>query len=155
MVSNEGTGTLVLVDLNSNAVVGRIRAVHTNLGDDDDQDDHSDRHSANAPSIQSLSPATGKAGTTFTLTVAGANLTGTTSVIFVDERQHGNGNNGQKPDTAFTVTNTQVAAGGTQLTATVSIAASASPGARMVLVTTGKGDSSDKTALANTFTITP
>ena len=154
VVSNEGTGTLVLVDLASNKVVGNINAVHTNMPGDDDHDDHSDRGgAANAPAITALSPASAKAGTTLTLTVTGTNLTGVNKLIFVHERQHGNGNNGDDADTAFTVSNLQVAPGGNQLTATVAIAAKASAGPRMVLVSSGNGESSDKSSMANTFTV--
>jgi uncharacterized protein (TIGR03437 family) len=113
VVSNEGSGTLVLVDLNSNKVVAHVDAVQTNMQGDDGNDDHSDRGGAsNAPVIAALSPASGKAGSTFTLTITGTNLTGATKLIFVDERQHGNGNNGSDADPAFTVSNIQVAASG-------------------------------------------
>jgi uncharacterized protein (TIGR03437 family) len=57
VVSNEGSGTLVLVDLVTNRVVGRINAVRTLLPGDDDADDHSDRAAAvNLPSVVSPSP---------------------------------------------------------------------------------------------------
>lgn len=46
VVSNEGTGTLVLVDLTSGKVVGRIKAVKSDLPGDDGGDDHSDHHAA-------------------------------------------------------------------------------------------------------------
>jgi uncharacterized protein (TIGR03437 family) len=144
VVSNEGTGTLVLVSLASNAVTGRINAVQTSSGDD--QDDDSDRNNAtNLPAIVSLSPNSGKAGTTFTLTITGVNLTGTTAVNF-----NGNGN-GHAGD--FTVKNIQVSTAGTQITATVTIDASAKPGARVVTVTTPNGDSSDKGGTV--FVVTP
>jgi uncharacterized protein (TIGR03437 family) len=136
VVSNEGTGTLVLVSLASNAVTGRIKAVQSGSGDD--QDDHSDRdHAGNLPAIQTLSPSSGKAGTTFTLTITGVNLTGATAVSF-----NGNGNGHGGGD--FTVKNVQVSTAGTQITATVTIDASAKPGARVVTVTTPNGDSADK-----------
>jgi uncharacterized protein (TIGR03437 family) len=146
VVSNEGTGTLVLVSLSTNAVTGRINAVRTSSGDD--QDDDSDHNqAANLPRIQSLSPATGKAGTTFTLTITGVNLTGATAVDF---NANGNGKSGD-----FTVKNIQVASGGTLLTATVTIDASAKPGARLVTVTTPNGDSADKGEGAAVFVVTP
>jgi uncharacterized protein (TIGR03437 family) len=145
VVSNEGTGTLVLVNLASNAVTGRINAVRSNS---DDQDDHGDRNNAgNLPLIQSLSPATGKAGATFTLTVTGVNLTGATAVSFGGNGNHGGGD--------FTVKNIQVSSGGMQLTATVTIDASAKPGARFVTVTTPNGDSTDKGVGAAVFVVMP
>jgi YVTN family beta-propeller protein len=144
VVSNEGTGTLVLVSLASNAVAGRINAVQSSSNDD--QDDDSDRNNAtNLPAIQSLSPNSGKAGTTFTLTITGVNLAGTTAVNF---NGNGNGHGGD-----FTVKNIQVSTAGTQVTATVTIDASAKPGARMVTVTTPNGDSMDKGGAV--FVVTP
>jgi len=154
VVSNQGSGTIVLVDLASNKVVARFSAVQTGMQADDGHDDHSDRGAAaNTPTIQAIFPSSAKAGAIIPLTLTGTNLTGATNLIFVDERQHGKGNNGNEPDKAFTVSNIQVAAGGAQLTATVAIAATASSGPRMVLVSTGNGESSDKTSMANTFTV--
>src|SRR4029077_14867995 len=70
VVSNEGSGTLVLVDLGSNKVVARINAVQTGMAGDDGHDNHSDRDGAsNAPTIQALSPGSAKAGATVTLTI--------------------------------------------------------------------------------------
>jgi uncharacterized protein (TIGR03437 family) len=144
VVSNEGTGTLVLVSLASNEVTGRINAVQSSSNDD--QDDDSDRnHATNLPAIQSLSPNSGKAGATFTLTITGVNLTGTTAVNF---NGNGNGHGGD-----FTVKNIQVSTAGTQVTATVTIDASAKPGARVVTVTTPNGDSVDKGGAV--FVVTP
>jgi uncharacterized protein (TIGR03437 family) len=160
VVSNEGSGTLVLIDLTTNAVVGRIIAVRS--GDDDNDDDHSDRDKAsNLPAVQSLSPATGKAGTTFTLTITGTNLTGASAVVFTLSRGNGDkddnddGDDKKKTDDAFTVSNISVNAAGTQVTATVKIAANAGTGARVVRVVTSNGESSGKAATGNTFTIVP
>jgi uncharacterized protein (TIGR03437 family) len=163
VVSNEGSGTLVLVDLGSNKVVARINAVQTNMQGDDGHDNHSDRGGAsNAPTIQTLSPSSAKAGATVTLTITGTNLTGSGKLIFIDQRQHGKvshdeggggDNGGGGADPAFTVSSLQVAAGGNQLTALVAIAASASSGPRLVLVSAANGESSDKTSVANTFTV--
>ena len=151
VVSNEGTGMLVLVNLATNAVTARINAVQSNSSND--QDDHSDRNGAsNLPAIQSLSPATGKAGTSFTLTITGVNLAGATAVNFV-----GGGNHGGD----FTVNKIQVLPNGTQLTASVTIDASAKPGARVVTVTTSNGNSGDQGGGdqggkgAAVFTVTP
>ena len=155
VVSNEGAGTLVLVDLGSDKVTGRINAVQTNQEGDDGRDDHSDRNSpANQPSIQVVSPATGKAGSTFTLSVGGTNLAGATSVILVNTSGHGNANF-NKGDSAFTVTHIAISSNGGLLTATVSIAASAGTGPRLVRVTTAHGESSGVVSAANTFTVVP
>jgi uncharacterized protein (TIGR03437 family) len=159
VVSNEGTGTLVLIDLTSNAVVARIKAVATD--GDDDHDDHSDRgSSANAPSIKTLSPASSKAGVTITLTITGANLTGATGIEFIDPASlpvnaTGKGIQDKNADSAFAVSNIQVANGSTQLTATVMIAASAKVGPRLVKIVTPNGESSGALAVASTFTVLP
>lgn len=169
VVSNEGTGTLVLIDLTTNTVTGRINAVQTSLQGDTEQDDHSDRGAAaNLPSIHSLTPASGKAGAAaFTLTIAGTNLTGATSVVFINpanlpgssahDRGGNGGDNGNspfgQPDTAFTVSNVTAAADGSQVTATVTIAASATAGPRMVQVKTPGGETSLALTTADTFTV--
>ncbi len=151
VVSNEGTGTLVLVNLNSNAVTGRIDAVRSD--GNDDQDDRSDRDRAsNLPAVQTLSPASGKAGTTFTLTITGSNLGGATEISFGGNEGNGKGNDRSSD---FTVKNIAVSANGTQLTASVSIAASAKPGGRIVQVTTPNGDSDAKHAGAAVFMVLP
>jgi uncharacterized protein (TIGR03437 family) len=161
VVSNEGSGTLVLVDLSTNAVVGRISAVRT---DDNDSDDHRDRDkAANLPAVQSVTPASSKAGVTLTVTITGTNLTGATNVTFDiakgkgggDDGDEGNGNGNTKPDSAFTTTGITVNSGGTQLTATVKIAAGAQMGAHIVRVVTPNGESSGTSASGNTFTVTP
>ena len=179
VVSNEGTGTLVLIDLGTNKVVGRIAAVETGMQGDDDQDDHSDRNgAANVPGIASLAPASAKAGTTLSLTITGSNFTGATAVIFVNPSMlpgngHGNGGgdggdsnsqgdgSGNNPgkgapfnnsDSAFTVTNFKVVSD-TQITATVAIAASAQTGPRLVRVMTPNGESALTLSMADTFLV--
>ncbi len=135
-------------------------------GDDDNHDDDSDHKSAsNLPEIQNFSPSSAKAGTTFSLTITGVRLTGATVVTF-DKPSNGNGEGNRKGkdkskkkdsdhDDDFTVTNLQVSAGGTQITATVSIAASANPGARTLRVTTPNGTSSDKSEAGPKFVVNP
>lgn len=173
VVSNEGTGTLVLIDLATNKVAARINAVQTGNPGDDDQDDHSDRNgAANVPTIASLSPASAKAGASgLSLTITGSNFTGATSIIFVNASAlpgtgggsgHGNGDgNGNNPgkgapfnngDSAFTVSNFKVVSD-TQITATVAIAASAQTGPRLVRVLTPNGESTLMLSTADTFTV--
>ena len=161
VVSNEGSGTLVLISLSSNTVVDRIKAVQT--GESDNSDDHSDRGSAaNAPAIVSIAPASGKAGSTVALTITGTNLTGAQKVMFVNPaslpgngKGQGKGVEDQNTDSAFTVTNLQVNAAGTQASASVAIAAGAKTGPRLVKVTTANGESASQIATANTFTVIP
>ena len=155
VVSNEGSGTLVLIDLATNTVVGKIDAVRSSPSD---QDDHNDRDGAsNLPAVQSLTPASGKANTTVALTITGTHLTGATDVVFTLSRGNGdqgdNGNDKNKTDSAFTVSNIAVNAAGTQLTATVKIAAGAQNGQHIVRVVTPNGESSGKVATGNTFTV--
>jgi YVTN family beta-propeller protein len=146
VVSNEGTGTLVLVSLSSNTVTGRINAVQTSPGDQNDHGDHN--NATNLPVIVSMTPTSAKGGATFTLTITGTNLTGATAVNF-----GGNGNGNRGSD--FTVSKISVNSTGTQLTATVSLDASAKPGARIVSVTTPNGDSTNKGVGAAVFAVTP
>jgi hypothetical protein len=159
IVSNEGSGTLVLIDLASGSIAGRINAVQTNSGDN--QDDHSDRDKGrNAPTIASVSPLSAKVGTTFSLTITGTGLTGATKVMFIDQASmhgegHGKGEEDHNTDNAFTVTNIQVNSAGTQLTATVAIAANAQQGVRLVKVTAPNGDTSGQMSAANGFTVMP
>jgi uncharacterized protein (TIGR03437 family) len=163
VVSNEGTGTLVLVNLATNSVAGRIQAVQTSSAGDDGGDDHGDRDSAaNAPAIQGISPSSGKAGTTFTLTITGVNLTGASKVAFINAssltgngKGHGKGVEDNNSDSAFTVTSIQVAAGGTKLTCSVAMSSAATAGPRLVKIETPNGDSSGQTSTANTFTVNP
>jgi uncharacterized protein (TIGR03437 family) len=157
VVSNEGSGTLVLVDLATNAVVGKIDAVRTSPSDNDD---HSDRSGGNnLPAVQSISPASSKSNATITLTVTGTNLGGATSMVFDLSRGNGDqgddGNDKNNIDTAFAVSNIAVNSAGTQLTATVKIATGAQTGPHIVRVVTPNGESSGKAAMGNTFTVLP
>ena len=58
-------------------------------------------------------------------------------------------------DTAFTVSGIAVNAGGTQITATVAIAANAAPGDRLVRVSTLNGGSMFDLSAKDTFTVVP
>jgi uncharacterized protein (TIGR03437 family) len=157
VVSNEGSGTLVLVDLATNAVVGRIDAVRTSSNDSDDHGDHDGAN--NLPAVQSITPPSSKSNATITLTVTGTNLGGATDIVFDLSRGNGdqgdNGDDKNKMDSAFTVSNIAVNSAGTQLTATVKIATGAQTGPHIVRVITPNGESSGKVAPANTFTALP
>jgi uncharacterized protein (TIGR03437 family) len=162
VVSNEGSGTLVLVSLASNSVIGRINAVKK-ANDDDDHDDHGDRaNAANAPSIGMLSPVSARVGASLTLAITGTNLIGATEIEFIDPatlsgngKGHGRGVEDHHADTTIVASNIQVASGGTQLTATITIAAGAKPGPRLVKVQTPNGETSGTISLVNTFTVLP
>jgi len=110
--------------------------------------------------VQSLTPASSKAGAAaFTLTLTGTNFAGATGLVFTTSRGNGgqgdNGNDKGKTDDAFTISNIVVNAAGTQVTATVKIAANAQSGQRIVRVVTLNGESSGKTGSGNIFTILP
>lgn len=163
LVLNEGSGTIALVDLTNLSLIGRINGVQPEMEGDDNSDDHSDHdHGGNVPSITAVTPATASSNSTFTLTVTGTNLTGATGVLFINPADiHGNGKGqgkGDSPDknadTAFTVTNTSVNAGGTVLTATVT-AKNAVPGPRIVLVKTPNGESPFMKMSINVVTVIP
>ncbi len=62
--------------------------------------------------------------------------------------------NGKRGAGEFTVTNVQVNAAGTQMTASVSIAAAAAAGPRLVRVTGPAGNSTGMLSMADTFTVT-
>jgi YVTN family beta-propeller protein len=163
LVTNEGSGTIVLVDLATNKVVGRIDGVRSEMEGDDGDDDHGDHdHAANLPVVSSLTPLTAKATSTFTLTINGANLTGATDVIFVNPADvHGEGKGkgkGDSPisnrDAAFAAGNILVNSGGTQLTATIKVTAAAL-GPRVVLVQTPNGASMFVVSVMDTLTVVP
>lgn len=169
LVASEGTGTIVLVDLTTSQIAGRINAVKSETeNDNSNEDTQDDRDKAgNMPSISSLTPNTTQAGTTVTITIVGKNLTGATDVIFLDPNSlpgkgkgRGNGDSGDHNhgpfgtrDTGFVVSNIKVNAGGTQLTADVAVAASVSKGDFVVRVDTPNGETSFVPASANTFKI--
>ena len=166
LVVNESTGRIAEVSLASNTVVGRINAVASGEGNGDD--DHSDHDDAgNMPQIVSITPANGAANSSFTMTIAGTNLQGATAISFFSpavlagvgkgDGQGSGGGDGQPilslADTAFTVTNIQANTAGTQLTATVAIAA-ASPGVRVVRVSTPNGTSGAAITATDVFVVT-
>lgn len=168
LATNQGSGTIVLVSLASTQVVGRIDAVRSSDGGDDGEDDHSDRNNAkNLPTIQSLTPVTAKVNTTFTITVNGTNLAGATDVLFVkpamnpgDDHGHGKGNSGDHEngplgmsDSAFKASNINVNSAGTQLTATINVAASATDGVRVVRVMTPNGETGFVQTSNDTITV--
>lgn len=169
VVANQGSGTLVLIDLTNNQIVGRINAVRSELEEDDDKhDDREDREkAANIPLVSSLSPTTAKQDTTVTIVITGKNLTGATDVLFVDPdslpgkgKGRGNGNSGNHfhgpfgtTEPGFTASNITVNAAGTQLTATIKIAATVPKGDYVLRVATPNGESTFVSATANTFKI--
>ncbi len=168
VVASEGSGTLVLVDLGTNQIVGRINAVISEQEREGEKhDDHEDRNrAANVPVITQLTPNTGAAGASIQLVITGTNLTGATDVIILDPdllpgkgKGRGNGMSGNHGhgafgirDAAFTVTGITVNAAGTQVTATVAIKAG-TKGSRVVRVLTPNGESTFVANANNSFTV--
>jgi hypothetical protein len=165
VVTNEGSGELALVSLTSDTVVGNIDAVRSSQGCDDNGDDHSDGDCAsNTPVISSLQPASGMAGTTLTLNIAGTNLNGAMTILFIypnggsdgggEGGNNGGGSNGHD-STGMTdpgITVSGITSTATSVTAQVQIAAGHPASQRLVLVVTPNGMSSSKLTGADTFT---
>ena len=101
---------------------------------------------ANVPVITEMTPGSAARGSNFNITITGVNLTGSTDLSFLGA---------STPDAAITVTNVVVGAGGTTITANVSILATAATGTRTVLVENPVGNSTAGNTGVNIFTITP
>jgi hypothetical protein len=97
------------------------------------------------PVITTVSPATAVRGTSLTVTLGGAGLTGATAVTF--ER------NGSA-DSTLTATDLVVGGNGTQATVTVTIAGGAAAGGRIVRIVTPGGTSTAGGVGGNGFTVT-
>ena len=94
------------------------------------------------PEMLAIQPIRGQVGTTFTMTVNGANLTSATSIDFT-------------PAAGISVNNPPaVSSDGTTATATVVISADTTIGDRVVTLTTPGGTTGSEATAANTFTVT-
>jgi len=151
--ANEGTGTVVATSLSNNQVVSKFDGLRTSPSDN--VDDHSDRLAApNMPTISSISPTSASASgiaVQATITITGTNLTGTEGILFIDPatvpgitRGNGNVNRGNEgtEDPAIAVSNIQVNAAGTVVTAQLQIAQNTQPRTRVVRVLTPNGETS-------------
>lgn len=143
LVMAEGTGTLDVVDLSSYGIVARLNAGDT---------ERVGRFTM--PWISAITPNTAAAGSTFTLTIAGSDLQTADGVAFyLTSVAAGNGGmmggggmggNGMgggmgQQDPNITVSEVHVSSEGTQLTATVQIAAGAAAGTRQIRLGTNYG----------------
>ncbi|HKW99307.1 MAG TPA: hypothetical protein VJN43_16320 [Bryobacteraceae bacterium] len=155
LVTSEGSGDIVIIDLTTNTVVGRIDAVRSeDESEGEDVDNHDDHNqAANAPAVTGLNPTSGAAGTTIALTITGTKLTGATEVELDTPSSMEMGHGSSGGDDSIKVTGVTVNAAGTQITCNVQISASAAKGARVVRVQTPGGESSKMPSAANTFTI--
>jgi hypothetical protein len=137
LILAEGTGIVDDVDLATGGVVTRM-----NGGDTERQGQFT------MPLISAITPATASAGTTFTLTIAGADFQTVHDVKFLLSAAGGmmgggmggmGGGMGQE-DTNIKVSNVQVNPSGTQITASVQILPAATVGARQVRLETTYGE---------------
>jgi YD repeat-containing protein len=97
------------------------------------------------PVITSISPVSATAGTTsFSITITGVGFSGATSLTFLRSNA---------ADASITVTNLAVNPDGTQATATISIAAGAALGARVVQIATPARTSTAAGTGGNLFTV--
>lgn len=169
LVANEGSGTVVMIDMTTNQLVSRINAVRSeHETDGQDHNNHNDRlAAANAPTISSISQNAASRPSTFTLTINGTNLKGADDVFFVDPAtlpgktgDHSHGDSGESGHGAFgareaniAASNIQVNGAGTQLTATITIGTKASAGQRVLRVEALNGDTSFVASSVNTFQV--
>ena len=97
------------------------------------------------PAISSIVPGIVARGSAVTLTINGANLAAASALRFI--------NSSGAVDAAITASNLTVNAGGTQLTATVTVSSGAATGARVIVVKAASGTTSPVTAGSNTITV--
>jgi uncharacterized protein (TIGR03437 family) len=165
LVSNQGSGTVVLIDLFTNLVAGRIDGVRGEKENGLKHDDQADRDQATTlPTLTSVTPNQAAAGTSFTITVAGTNFKGMEGLAFIDPATlPANGKGGEcgnhdhgpygVSDPKITVTGIAIDQFGTKATASVTIAADAAKGVRIVRVLTPNGESDYEKSAVNTFTV--
>lgn len=96
------------------------------------------------PVVLGVTPSVGTPGATLSLTVSGRGLAGATSLLFLHDG---------RIDPAITVTNLTADADGTRATADVTIGAGATPGGRVVQITTPAHASSPAATGGNVFTL--
>ncbi len=99
------------------------------------------------PVISALAPNSSAKGTTVTVTLSGANLSGATSLQFI--------NSDGSIDSSITASNIAVNAGGTTLTATFTVSSSAAPGRRFVIVATSTTRSLSFDTGSNSIEVVP
>jgi hypothetical protein len=85
------------------------------------------------PYIQSISPGSFTRNTATSVTITGAGLTGATALRFITASG--------TIDTSITVSNINVSADGSSLTATIAVSSGSAVGSRVVVIATPNGDS--------------
>ncbi|MBZ5592894.1 MAG: hypothetical protein LAP39_11705 [Acidobacteriia bacterium] len=157
----QGSGKLAFIDLNTSQVIDWVDAVRGEL-EAVAKNDHSDRlTAANSPKLINFSPTAGHGNSTISLSITGTNLTGATDLAFVspatvfphapwEDGEYGQGAN----DPNFQISNVQVNAAGTQLTAAVTVGAGVKSNSRYILrVGTPNGDTGITQTNFNVFQV--
>ncbi len=132
LVLAEGTGVVDVVDLNTSTITARLNAGDT------ERPDH-----FQMPFVTSISPNSGTVGSTLTITIKGSDLDAAKRLDFVVATSVGMGGMMGAQDGGFgqtdpniKVSNFQVNASGTQITASVQILSAATIGARQIRLQT-------------------
>jgi YD repeat-containing protein len=99
----------------------------------------------NGPTISAISPNQLSKAATTVITITGAGFAGASAILFIDS-------NGLM-DSSITVSGINVNAGGSSVTATVTVGVSSLPGQRVVVIRTANGHSQIIDLVANTITI--
>lgn len=139
LVLCEGTGTLDVVDMASYGIVARMNGADTQR-----------QSNWTLPLISSMTPTTAAAGSTFTLTITGTSLQAVTRIEFLNASAGvgmgggmmggGTGQGIGDEDASIKVSNFQVNAAGTQITASVQIQSSATTGTRLIRLETNTAE---------------
>lgn len=145
LVLAEGSGTLDVVDLASGAITTRLNAADTERPDN-----------WTLPVVSAIGPNSAAAGSSLSLVVRGANLQAVTDIEFhlpyfggMGGGMGGNGMGGggamggagdSESDPNIKVSNVQINAAGTEITASVQVLPAAAAGTRIVHLETGRGE---------------
>lgn len=143
LVLCQGTGTIVVVDLAGYSIV-------TRLGADETSPDQGAKWVL--PTTASITPGSAPVGGFAQVAISGTNLQAVTAIELLVERDNpgkGKGKGRLEEDPNIKVSEMEVNAAGTVLTAKIEILGTAAPGARQVLFKTKKAD-----VAAGTFTVT-
>lgn len=166
LVLSQGTGVMSAIDLSNFAVIGRANAAS---GGRDGR--------WTLPLVSAVTPNSAKRGTTFAMTIIGANLKEVDEVEFhvmgsatgmgsggMGSGGMGGGNMGGggmsggsmgNHDATISTSNLQVNADGTQLTVNVTVSPDARPGTRVVSLETGNREVMGGPMFNAVFTVTP
>jgi hypothetical protein len=98
------------------------------------------------PVVTAVSPASGRVGTSVSVTLSGGNLQGASGVQVLKDGL---------PDTTVTVSGVAAVPDGTSVTCSLTIASTATTGSRVLQVVTPQGRSSNLNLNTNAFTVQP